>query len=290
MKLALGTAQFGHSYGIANTQGQVSPSEVSSILRYCENSGIRTIDTAIDYGESETSLGTAGVGSFDVITKIQAIPTSCSDIGTWLDVQIEKSLTRLKVKKLYGVLLHRPEQLFESFGLILLQALINLKVSGVVKKIGVSIYDPDDLKNLYNLYDFDIVQTPFNLIDRRLISSGWLEKLKAKNVEIHCRSCFLQGLLVMGKEEIPRKFSSWDGLFSKWQDWLINNSSISAPEACVAFVNSVQGIDKIVVGIDNQNQLEHLVTSLTRDIKIDSFPNISSDDKYLINPSMWSNL
>ena len=288
MKLALGTAQFGQSYGVANTLGQVSISEATSILRYCEASGIQTIDTAIDYGTSEATLGIAGVSSFDVITKIQAIPTPCSDIGMWLDGQIEMSLTRLKAKKLYGVLLHRPEQLFESFGPILLQALIDLKVSGVVKKIGVSIYDPDDLENLYNLYDFDIVQTPFNLIDQRLISTGWLKKLKAKNVEVHCRSCFLQGLLVMGKEEIPRKFGAWDGLFSKWHDWLINNSSISAAEACVAFVNSVQGIDKIVVGVDNQNQLEHLVNSLTRDIQIDFWPNISSDDMYLINPSMWS--
>jgi aryl-alcohol dehydrogenase-like predicted oxidoreductase len=290
MKLALGTAQFGQPYGVANTLGQVSSGEIKSILRYCEASSISTIDTAIDYGSSEASLGKAGVNGFDVISKIPAIPMQCFDIDNWVNKQIEICLNRLKVKKLYGLLLHRPEQLLEPFGPKILQALVDLKVSGVVKKIGISIYDPAELEYFYNFYDFDIVQTPFNLIDRRLISSGWLEKLKAKNVEVHCRSCFLQGLLVMPKSEIPRKFDHWDDLFSKWHDWLLNNNNISAAEVCIAFVNSFYDIDKIVVGIDSQIQLEHLVTSLTRNIKIDTFPDISSDDKFLINPPMWSKL
>tara|TARA_B100000963_G_C22638321_1_gene678891 strand:- start:4093 stop:4965 length:873 start_codon:yes stop_codon:yes gene_type:complete len=287
MRLALGTAQFGNPYGIANAEGQVTLGEVSSILRYCTVSGIRTIDTAIEYGTSEASLGIAGVDSFDVITKLHAVPNDCQDIRAWLHAQVHMSLSRLKVKKLYGLLLHRPSQLFEDFGPILLQALIDLKVSRLVKKIGVSIYDPDELEDLYSLYDFDIVQTPFNLIDRRLVSTGWLEKLKAKNVEVHCRSCFLQGLLVMGKQEIPRKFSSWDGLFSQWHEWLMDNRSISAAAACIAFVSSVRDIDKIVVGVDNQKQLKHLVTSLAKDIQIDHFPDINSVDKHLINPTMW---
>ena len=52
------------------------------------------------------------------------------------------------------------------------------------------------------LYNFDIVQAPFNLIDRRLIETGWLEKLNMSNIEVHCRSCFLQGLLLMDREKL----------------------------------------------------------------------------------------
>ena len=135
MKLALGTAQFGQSYGIANINGQVPQSEVSSILRFCEVSGIKTIDTAISYGASETSLGSADVRNFDVITKIQAIPLSCKDITTWLNEEVDNSLARLKTKNLYGLLLHCPEQLLGSNGQKLLNALISLKASGRLKKL-----------------------------------------------------------------------------------------------------------------------------------------------------------
>lgn len=290
MKLALGTAQFGQPYGIANQLGKVSQSEVSSILRYCEVAGVQTIDTANNYGTSEAALGLAGVSNFDVITKIQAIPTSCLDVSAWLDKQVHKSLARLKVKNLYGVLIHRPEQLFGSFGQIFLKALIELKEFGSINKIGVSIYDPVELDEILKLYNFDIVQAPFNIVDQRLFNSGWLEKLKTNNVEVHCRSCFLQGLLLMDREKVPKKFRSWDSLFDKWHTWLLENGSVTRAEACLSFVKSFQGIDKIVVGVDNQNQLEHLVASFAKDVQIESLPNLSNNDMKLINPSNWGKL
>ena len=290
MKLALGTAQFGQSYGVANFQGQVSQNEVSSILRYCEVSGIRTIDTAIDYGTSEASLGSSDVRKFDVITKIQAVPRSCLDLTAWLYGQVDRSMARLKIKNLYGLLLHQPEQLFGSYGQTLLKALIELKVSGIVEKIGVSIYDPTELDKILKLYNFDIVQAPFNLIDRRLIETGWLEKLNMSNIEVHCRSCFLQGLLLMDREKVPKKFSSWNILFDEWHSWLSENDSLTPAEVCLAFVNSFPGIDKIIVGVDSQNQLKHLVTSLAKDFQINSFPNLSNKDINLVNPSKWRTL
>lgn len=290
MKLALGTAQFGQSYGVANTLGQVPLNEVRSILEYCKAVGINTIDTAIDYGTSEECLGLVGINGFDVITKIPAIPGFCPDVNLWLNSQIESSMTRLNVQNLHGVMLHRPEQLFEPFGESLLQSLIKAKDAGQVNKIGVSVYDPNELKGLYALYDFDIVQVPFNVVDRRLVTTGWLEKLRIKGVEVHSRSCFLQGLLVMSEEEIPEKFNSWKNLWSEWYGWLEEHDHISAVEACMAFVNSVEGVDKIVIGIDSQDQLEQLVTTLEKNIQIKVFPNISSDHVQLINPSKWITL
>ena len=38
----------------------------------------------------------------------------------------------------------------------------------MVEKIGISIYDPSELEQLMNLFKFDIVQAPLNIIDRRL--------------------------------------------------------------------------------------------------------------------------
>ena len=105
---------------------------------------------------------------------------------------------RLNTINLYGLMLHRPEQLLGPYGEEIMSALLSLKKSGTVQKIGISVYSPDEFTELFSEYDFDIVQCPFNLIDRRLVNSGWLAKLKALGVEVHVRSSFLQGLLLMG--------------------------------------------------------------------------------------------
>ena len=84
MRIALGTAQFGMDYGIANTKGQVTRSEVKEIIQLAESRGIDTIDTAIVYGESEACLGDAGVQGFKVITKLPPLPESCTDVGGWV--------------------------------------------------------------------------------------------------------------------------------------------------------------------------------------------------------------
>ncbi|MEM5627314.1 hypothetical protein AAHB47_28660 [Bacillus wiedmannii] len=50
---------------------------------------------------------------------------------------------------------------------------------------------------------FDMIQVPLNIFDQRLIYSGLLQKLKTKGIEIHARSPYLQGLLLMDAEKIP---------------------------------------------------------------------------------------
>ncbi len=80
MKLALGTVQFGQDYGIANSNGQTSRSEVDKILELARLKGIKTLDTAISYGESETILGQIGVQDFNIITKLPELPKDCNNI------------------------------------------------------------------------------------------------------------------------------------------------------------------------------------------------------------------
>ena len=114
MKLAIGTVQFGSHYGIANNSGQVLPNEVEKILKYCSAKGIDTLDTAINYGETESVLGQIGIKHWNVITKLPEVPMNCKDITGWVESSIDKSLERLRITKLDGVLLHRPNQLLEE--------------------------------------------------------------------------------------------------------------------------------------------------------------------------------
>jgi len=286
MRLALGTAQFGFSYGVANTNGQVPQESAREIVEYCKSVGIVTLDTAIGYGESELCLGEVGVAGFDVVTKLPSIPEPCADIEAWIIREVCASMSRLHVESLYGLMLHRPEQLLGRYGKEILRSLHRLKDLGLVKKVGISVYSPEQIDAIFALHDFDIIQVPFNLLDRRLVTTGWLNKLSTNGVEVHTRSSFLQGLLLMPRDKIPNKFKAWDFLWDSWHCWLIQNS-ISAIEGCLAYVLSHSEIDKVVIGVDTRDQLEGIIISTSQHSKMTTFPDISCSNTDLINPTNW---
>lgn len=285
-RLALGTVQFGLPYGIANQLGQVTRPEAMAMLQLAAENSIDTLDTAIAYGESEACLGEIGTQSFKVVTKLPAVPEDDTDVSKWVNQQLSESLSRLGCTSIYGLLLHRPEQLLGPNGEELYKALQTLKDKGQVQKIGVSIYSPDELNALMPRYHFDLVQAPFNLVDQRLSSSGWMRRLKDFDVEIHTRSLFLQGLLLMRKAEIPAKFLPWDRLWQTWHKWL-DDHSVSAVQACLAFSLSFPEIDRVVVGADSKKQLAQIIDA-AKPHRIIDIPNLKCADENLINPARWT--
>lgn len=287
-RLALGSVQFGLSYGIANQTGQVTLKEANSMLQLALANSIDVIDTAIAYGSSETCLGEIGIDKFKIVTKLPAMPHDCSDIVGWVKQQLSMSLLRLQVNKVYGLLLHRSEQLIGQNGDALYEALQALKDSGQVQKIGVSIYSPTELDALIPRYRFDLVQAPFNLVDQRLYITGWMRRLKEEDVEIHTRSAFLQGLLLMSQADLPEKFSPWYGLWDKWHKWLLEYE-VSALKACLAFPLSFPEINRVVVGADSASQLAQIVSAANKLVQAD-LPDIHCDDDNLINPANWNRL
>ena len=288
MNLVLGTAQFGLSYGIANQEGQVSREEVVQILALARENGIDTLDTAIAYGDSETCLGGVGTRGFKVITKLPPLPDKTTDIGAWVDEQMRASLRRLNVDSVYGLLLHRSDNLVGVEGRSLVQALERLKAEGIVGKIGVSIYAPQELDAVTQACVIDLVQAPFNLIDRHLVTSNWLQRLHDQGVEVHVRSVFLQGLLLMPRATIPEKFRPWFHLFDRWHAWLQENR-FTAAEACLAFVASLPLIERVVVGVDSRDQLQELLRASVQEPP-EQMPDLRCDDERLINPSNWNSL
>jgi len=285
VKLAIGTAQLGSAYGIANTSGILPEKEMKKILDRATLEGINTIDTAKSYGESEIILGNSCVDNFKVITKLPTVPDNCLNIEKWLDNYIERSLISLKLKKIYGILLHNPNQLLSDSGKVLFRALENYKKNGVISKIGISIYSPSQLDLILPKFSIDIVQAPFNIVDRRILNSGWLEKLSKKNIETHIRSVFLQGLLLMQYEKIPNQFSNWNRVWLKWKNWLLDNE-ISPVHACISFVDSFQEVDKIIVGFDSFAHFDQIIVA-SKKLPIKNIINIELEDELLINPSNW---
>ena len=288
MKLGIGTVQFGLNYGVANRQGQVSQDEAKAILGHAWASGMDTLDTAIAYGDSEQRLGEIGIRDWRVVSKLPSIPDGCSDISQWVTDSVNESLQRLKVKCLYGLLLHQPKQLLGQAGGRLYSVLQQLKRDGRIEKIGISIYDPEELDAVCSHYHLDMVQAPFNIFDRRLIDSGWLARLAEQDTELHVRSVFLQGLLLMKAEERPEKFNRWQSLWERWDAGLAESSSRPL-EVCLAYALSFPEISRVIVGVDNSGQLLEILSASTAG-PFEWPRDLWTTDMDLLNPSLWSRL
>ena len=287
-RLVLGTVQFGLPYGVANKSGQVRRTEATAILKHAWTVGIGTLDTAIAYGQSEERLGEIGVNNWRVVTKLPAIPDTCTTVRDWVQESIKCSLSRLHINRLHGLLLHHPKQLLEPQGEELYVALLELKEQGCVEKIGVSIYSPEELDDLSPRFEIDMVQAPFNVLDRRLNTSGWLTRLYRAGIEVHARSIFLQGLLLMESAQRPKKFDRWMPLWNCWNRWL-EIQEITPLQACLGFVLSQQQIKRVIVGVDNLGQLQDILEAA--EVKVPQPPDfLQTSDLNLINPSRWDTL
>src|SRR5215472_6681017 len=106
-RLALGTAQFGMRYGVANNVGQPSVFTVQSILEQAERAGVLTLDTAHTYGESEQILGRllGNRNQFRIITKTLPIQKKVVTKGSLEEVAaaFRRSLKRLGRAHVYGL-------------------------------------------------------------------------------------------------------------------------------------------------------------------------------------------
>ena len=248
-KLSLGTVQFGFDYGITNKNGQVAINEVKDILDYAKKKNINTLDTAALYGNSEDVLGHIGVDAYNIITK-----TSLLKDG--VDRVIEnfyKSLKKLKKAKVDGLLIHDIDDIKNKNFDNLFNKLKEFKEKGFIKKIGFSTYTPIQVNFVLGNFDFDLIQVPLNVFDTRLINGGQLKALKNKNIEIHARSVFLQGLL-LDFDTPGNYFSTWKNEFNAYQG-MVKNSGFSLLEYALGYVLNIEEIDKVLVGVNNKKQL-----------------------------------
>ncbi|MDX1490598.1 MAG: aldo/keto reductase [Pseudohongiellaceae bacterium] len=286
MKLALGTVQLGMNYGVANDKGQVGEQTAFNILQTAQSLNIDTLDTARAYGTSEDILGKFNLKNFKIVSKLPSKPIGVNGLSSWVLDTFQETLVSLNVESIYGFLLHRPLELLEPDGIQIYEALADLKKSGRVTKIGLSISNPKELETLLDRFDFDIIQSPLNILDRRLETSGWLRRLSSEGVEIHVRSAFLQGLLLMGAHDRPGYFSTWSILLEEIKSWCKDNQ-LTLLEACFAYLNQFKEIDKIVVGVQTPEQLQELACAYqVHPIRVPI--NMQSDDPMLINPANWN--
>lgn len=272
-KIALGTVQFGMHYGISNTTGQTTINEAEKILEYANQIGINTLDTAYGYGESEVVLGKFHADRFKLVTKF--LPESSEGK---IQTQLDCSLSRLKVNHVYGFLAHRPKDLLENT--TAWNILEKLKAKNKVKKIGFSLNEPREYFLLKEKgFVPDLVQLPYNYLDHRFTEV--IEDLKSNNCEVHSRSVFLQGLFFMKTDELSVYFSGVIPVIKNLQNQF--KSKLSA--VLLKHVLSNDLIDKVVIGVQNLNQLKDSLVNLEAATQLTPFEGKVEDA--ILQPSKW---
>ena len=285
-KIILGTAQFGLDYGINNVTGKLSENDLTLLLNHAYNNGVEFLDTAVLYGDSETRIGDYLKNSQNHFRIVSKTPDCTKDE---LEFHLKSSLKKLNTKKLYGYLLHSFKTFVKDKTIV--SELHRLKEKSLVDKIGFSIYYPDELKILIDeKIPFNILQLPYNLFDRRFES--WFEELSEKNVEIHVRSVFLQGLFFIEPEKLTNHFLSVKNKLVELNT-IAKELKVDVLTLALCFILNNRFINKVIVGVDNINQLEQLLKSVINNcgsIKNhlnNDFIKLSVDDENIIIPSNW---
>ena len=281
-KIILGTAQFSNDYGITNKE-KIKKKDINEIISEAERQEINMIDTAPDYSGVEKTLGANNILNFKIISKVSLANKNRLICSKKLENNILNSLKNLGINKFYAILIRNPLNILKNKTMI--KNILFLKEKGLVEKLGFTLYHPDELDKLYNLFRPDIVQIPHSIIDNRFDKRGWINKMHEDNVEIHVRSVFLQGVLLEEFNNLPKFFSQYKDYFFKFDSWLKKNN-ISKLEACMNHSIKDNRISKIVVGINSKKNLKEVTgVKYLKKIKFPAW--LSSDDKGLIMPSKW---
>jgi aryl-alcohol dehydrogenase-like predicted oxidoreductase len=289
MKIAIGTAQFGLDYGITNHGGMVLNKQIKDILQLALTNQIDTLDTARAYGESELKLGEILESKmFKIVSKFTTPDKSGeTNLRTWINSQLSKTLHNLKADSVYAYISH-DASFFLNSSRIILAELEKLKVEGLIQKMGVSVYHPDELAKILDICTPDLVQLPLNIFDQRFERCGLLDRLSKQKIEVHARSIFLQGALLDKAVRQQNTFTPFKKYFEK-MDFYLDKYNLTPMELCLGYKIFDPRISKLVIGVCSSLQLQEII-SATQKIKsshILDYDQLFSEDLDLIIPSRW---
>lgn len=292
MKLALGTVQFGFPYGVSNSRGQPSDKNVNEILRLARTAQTRVIDTASLYGESEAVLGRClpAAHAFDIVTKTpKFFGLSSVEAAIALRNSFDASCLKLRAARVYGLLVHDANDLLGQAAEAIWQEMVALRAADRVAKIGVSVYSGAQIDTLLQRYPLDLVQLPVSLLDQRLVHGGQLERLQASGVEVHARSVFLQGAILMPPEMLPQHLAPLRPYVERIAV-LAAEHGIDTLTAALRYVASLPQIAAVVCGVDGADQFEQLIGALQSCDPVLSPAEAAAcacDSIALLDPSQW---
>lgn len=292
MRLGLGTVQFGTDYGAANARGRVPRAEVAVILADAAKAGVTVIDTAPGYGDAEAVLGELlpPDHAFRIVTKTLPAAAMATDPDA-VERQLDRSLAALRRDRIDTLLMHHAGALWGPHGAAHAAALIHARADGRVRRIGVSVYEAVEISRALELLPLDTVQLPVNVADQRLVASGMLAMLAARDIEVHARSLFLQGLLLLAPAALPAGFRPVAARFAAIAD-AARDAGLTSLQACLAFALSRPEITVPLVGVAGLAEWRGIrdAARVAESIPAPDFAGLGIDDEDWVDPSRWDAL
>jgi aryl-alcohol dehydrogenase-like predicted oxidoreductase len=282
-QLVLGTVQFGLAYGIAGRGEVVDALEARRILERAAAAGVRFVDTAPIYGDIEHRLGKLCAGlNLRVVSKIPGLPPQ-ADCASAVDLAIRSA----KVSKqrlgdaLDSLLLHRGEDLLGPAGDAVWRALEQFSDDTGVR-LGVSCYEPGVLRQVLERYPIRLAQIPGNAFDQRIASES-LQELGG--IDLHVRSPFLQGLLLMPEDAAVARLPAAAGELRSWHQWL-GIQKIDRLGGALSLVKGLPRLGHCVVGVESLFQLDAIIEAwnIARPMRA---PELASSRTEVIDPRRW---
>lgn len=277
--MILGSAQFGMEY--AGSTLSYSKLEVSKIIDCAWKNKFLAIDTASDYGMSESILGNIRTYNLEINTKLPSrMPNSLSGLVDIFNISLKK-LRRNSINTLF---IHNTNNFLklDNYRLVC-DFLKNLKHEEKIKKIGISIYDPKEIDYMKELVDFDVVQAPFNFFDNRIIQ--YQKRNKSVNLTYQYRSIFLQGLLISKDKTERHTFTNQIREFEK-KMWVCGYDD--PIQFCVDYCNKFIDINSVIIGVTSLSDLSEIIYATKNSKSLNIMErDYRLADEILANPYMW---
>lgn len=273
-KIILGTANFSGNYGIFNKQLKKNIN-IKKILKFFNKNKFSKIDISPHYFNLKKNEKI--FKDFKIIYKILlkknlTIPE--------LNNEIKFSKNFMKRNEIYCLMFHNTEIIKDKKKITHVINYVKEKLK--IKKIGISVYSPNEVRRVMKFFKPDLIQFPINVFDQTFLKKNFLFRLRKKGIELHARSIFLQGLLL--QREYP-SFLHKD-LKKHWQIWnnWLNENNISPLGACISFINKIKHLDGVIIGIETLKQL-NLILNLK--VKKLNFDKLAIKKKKIIYPQNW---
>lgn len=188
-KIILGTANFMQPYGALSQGSPVSFEEISQIMNVAEKRGIQSLDTALAYGDIFSVIPKEQLKKFHIITKISVLENPAHVIAR---------LNELSSHYPYeAILIHDPANI-RNVSKEHVQELINvLKGEFGHTRMGISVYDEEQVIDFCQHAVPDVIQIPLNPFNQSMNSETFRTLVEHNNIEVHGRSLFLQGILLL---------------------------------------------------------------------------------------------
>ncbi len=275
-KIVLGLAQLQSIYGVTNSEKKkLSKRQSSLILKKLDQSNIEEVDSAFSY-PFQFKLFKETKNKILFNTKI--LTSEEKNFNFYVD-QLKK-IKKYKNIEVNTLFIHDGKNLFSKDGKRLFNKILELKKKKIIKKIGVSFHDFTNFKKILDMFKIDVVQIPYNVADQR--GKKYFKFIKKKHIEIQVRSIFLQGALL---KKIKSNFKLCE-IYNKIK-LKHNNDRVNI---LISFVLDEINIDKIIIGVRQENELKMILnfSKLKFDKKI--FRNLKTNDLDIIDPLRWKEL